>query len=99
MPATGRDIAQRLGVKNFSLDQLYLPYVSVRFGVWYFAQDLKTWEEPIYALAAYNAGGGRVKLWERPDLDLAVEEIHLSETALYVRLVYSNWKQYQLAYK
>ncbi|MDE3089113.1 MAG: tetratricopeptide repeat protein [Chloroflexota bacterium] len=99
MPPTGQDIARRLGVRNFSLDQLYLPYISIRFGVWYFAQDLKLFDEPIYALAAYNAGTGRVKDWQRPDLDLAVEEISLSETAQYVRIVYSNWRQYQAIYK
>jgi soluble lytic murein transglycosylase len=99
MPATGREIAQKLGVKNFSIDQLYLPYVSVRFGVWYLAQALKTWDEPVYALAAYNAGSGRVKQWQRADLDVAVEEIHLSETASYVRIVVSNWKQYQQIYR
>ena len=99
VPSTGQDIARRLGVKNFSLDQLYLPYVSIRFGVWYFAQDLKQFGEPIYALAAYNAGSGRIKDWQRPDLDLAVEEVGLSETALYIRIVYSNWRQYQQLYK
>jgi soluble lytic murein transglycosylase len=99
MPSTGQDIARRLSVKNFSLDQLYLPYVSVRFGVWYFAQDLKQFNEPIYALAAYNAGSARIKNWQRSDLDLAVEEISLSETSLYIRIVYSNWRQYQQIYR
>ena len=99
IPATARDIAQRLNAKNFSLDQLYLPYVSVRFGVWYFAQELKEFDEPIYALVAYNAGGSRVKQWQKTDLDYAVEEIDISETALYVRVVYSNWRQYQTLYK
>jgi soluble lytic murein transglycosylase len=99
MPPTGREIAPKLGVRNFSLSQLYLPFVSIRFGVWYFAQDLKQFKEPIYALAAYNAGARRVPNWQRSDIDLAVEEIDLSETALYVRIVYSNWRQYQEIYK
>lgn len=98
MPATGRDIAKSLGVKNFTTDQLYLPYVGIRFGVWYLAQDLKMFSEPIYALAAYNAGAGRVKQWQRSDLDLAVEEVDLSETMLYINIVYSNWRQYQTIY-
>lgn len=98
IPSTGRDIAQRLRVTNFSLDQLYLPYVSVRFGVWYFAQEWQRYKEPIYTLAAYNAGGSRVARWQRSDLDLAVEEIDIAETALYIRTVYSNWKQYQQVY-
>jgi len=98
IPSTAREIAQKLRVTNFSLDHLYLPYISVRFGVWYLAQDLKQFDEPIYALAAYNAGGSRVSKWQRPDLDLAVEEIDVGETALYVRVVYSNWQQYQALY-
>jgi len=32
-------------------------------------------------------------------IDLAVEEISLSETALYIRIVYSNWRQYQQIYR
>lgn len=99
IPSTGREIAQRLKVTNFTLDQLYLPYISVRFGVWYFAQQLKEFDEPLYALIAYNAGASRVKQWQKPDLDYTIEEIVLTETATYVRIVYNNWKQYQWIYK
>jgi soluble lytic murein transglycosylase len=99
VPATGREIAQRLGHKNFSLDQLYLPYISIRFGVWYFAQDMKMFNDPSYALMAYNAGAGRAKQWQRTDLDFAVEEITASETNIYVRVVYGNWRQYQMLYR
>jgi soluble lytic murein transglycosylase-like protein len=66
--------------------------------VWYLAQELKNFDEPTYALAAYNAGGSRVKQWQKPDLDFAVEDIDISETAQYVRIVYANWKQYQALY-
>jgi soluble lytic murein transglycosylase len=100
IPSTARDIAQRLGIKDFDLDQLYLPYLSVRFGVWYFAQDLKQFDNnPIYALAAYNAGAGRAKRWQRPDIDLAVEGVDASETNSYIRLVYGYWRQYQTVYR
>ena len=99
VPTTAREIAQRLNAKNFSLDQLYLPYISVRFGVWYFTQELKEFDEPVYALIAYNAGSSRVKQWQKNDLDYAIEDIDISETALYVRVVYSNWRQYQTLYK
>jgi soluble lytic murein transglycosylase len=99
MPSTAREIAQRLNAKNYALEQLYLPFINIRYGVWYFGQDLKMFSnEPIYALAAYNGGAGRTKRWQRSDLDLAVEEIDASETALYVRIVYSNWRQYQSTY-
>jgi soluble lytic murein transglycosylase len=98
MPATGQGIAKALGVKNYSTEQLYLPYISIRFGTWYLAQDMNTFGEPIYALAAYNAGTGRVKQWQRTDLDLAVEEVNIGETSSYISIVYSNWKQYQSIY-
>lgn len=99
MPATGREIAQRLGVKEYALEQLFRPFVNIRFGVWYLAQDLKMFGEPIMALAAYNGGAGRAKRWQQADLDFAVEEIDASETNLYVRIVYSNWRQYQSLYQ
>lgn len=98
MPATGQGIAQALGVKNFSVDQLYLPFVSIRFGTWYLAQDMNTFGEPIYALAAYNAGTGRVKQWQRADVDLTVEDVDIRETSSYIFIVYSNWRQYQAIY-
>ncbi len=99
IPPTARGIAQKLGVKNFSLDDLYLPFVSVKFGEWYFAQDLTRYQEPLYALAAYNAGGSRVERWKNVDVDLAVEEIDIAETAAYVRIVYANWKIYSQIYR
>ena len=52
-----------------------------------------------YALGAYNAGGGRAKNWVRSDVDLAVEEIDIASTNLYVRQNYAFWKQYQEIYK
>jgi soluble lytic murein transglycosylase len=98
IPGTAREIAQRLKVTNFTLDQLYLPYISIRFGVWYFARQLDEFDEPLYALIAYNAGASRVRQWQKSDPDYTIEEIELSETASYVRIVYSNWKQYQVIY-
>lgn len=99
IPPTAKGIAQSLGVKDFNLDTLFLPFVNVRFGAWLFAQNLKQFEDPIYALGAYNAGGGRAKNWIKPDIDIAVEEIDISSTNLYVRQNYAYWKQYQDIYK
>ncbi len=99
IPPTARGIASSLGVKNFVLDTLFLPVVGIHFGLWFFAQNLKQFDDPIYALAAYNAGGGRAKNWQKPDIDLAVEEIDIASTNLYVRLIYGHWRQYQEIYK
>lgn len=99
IPPTAKGIAQSLGVKDFDPDTLFLPFVNVHFGAWFFAQNLKQFDDPIYALGAYNAGGGRAKTWVRPDIDLAVEEIDISSTSLYVRQNYAFWKQYEDIYK
>lgn len=99
IPPTGKGIAQALGIKNFDLDTLFLPYVNVHFGAWLFAQNLKQFEDPIYALGAYNAGGGRAKNWVKSDIDMAVEEIDIASTNLYTRQIYAYWKQYQDIYR
>ncbi len=99
IPPTAKSIAQSLKIKDFDLDTLFLPYVNVRFGVWYLAQDYAKYNDPIYALAAYNAGVSRVERWKRPDVDVALEEFEIASTQWYVRVIYSNWRQYQEIYK
>lgn len=99
IPPTAKGIAQSLGVKNYDPDTLFLPFVNVRFGAWFFAQNLKQFDDPIYALSAYNAGGGRAKNWVKPDIDLAVEEIDIASTNFYARAIYAYWKQYQDIYR
>ncbi|MGE5139421.1 MAG: transglycosylase SLT domain-containing protein, partial [Rudaea sp.] len=99
MPGTGAGIARELGVGNFKITDLLKPYNSVRFGTYYLGQLYKNFDgNSIYALAGYNAGPGNVKKWIRPDMDVAVELIHLSETYHYVRTIYSQYNQYQEIY-
>jgi peptidoglycan lytic transglycosylase len=53
------------------------------------------------ALAAYNAGGGNVSRWlERygDDPDVLIELVPFAETQTYVRIVYDNYRHYQLLY-
>jgi soluble lytic murein transglycosylase len=101
IPATGDWIAGRLGWEDFSHDDLYRPYVNIEFGVFYLGVQLATFEqEPILALAAYNAGPGRIHRWQEdaPDVDLMVETMPYAEPRRYVRNVFENYGHYRRLY-
>jgi soluble lytic murein transglycosylase len=102
MPATGEYIAERGDFDNFGHDQLWLPYINVKFGAWYVDQQLGIFENNYFAaLAAYNAGPGYVLEWVKTsdDLDIFVESIPFWESRLYIRNVYVNLSNYRRLYK
>lgn len=101
IPATGEWIAGRLGWGEFGENDLYLPYVNIHFGTFYLSVQLATFEEePIPALAAYNAGPGRIHRWleDAPDVDLFVETMPFVEPRRYVWNVYENYAHYRRLY-
>jgi soluble lytic murein transglycosylase len=102
MPATGDYIAGRSDlVENFTPDQLWQPYVSIKFGAWYINQQLGIFDGNAFAaLAAYNAGPGNVLEWIKvsDDLDVFVEAIPFWESRLYIRKVYVNLSAYRQLY-
>ncbi len=64
IPLTGSDIAAGLGIEYSHVD-LARPELAIRFGAWYLARQLQGFSnEPIMALAAYNAGPGNAARWE-----------------------------------
>jgi len=101
IPSTGRAIARSLKMRDFQVEDLYRPHVSVLFGAAYLGAQLETFEGVIpLALAAYNGGPGNARRWRQSsdDVDLAVESIHLAETALYVRAVTEQYARYRALY-
>ena len=61
MPDTGKWIAEEMGIKNFTPDQLNDVQTNIRMGTWYLAYLLKEYDgNTVLALAAYNAGRGHV---------------------------------------
>jgi soluble lytic murein transglycosylase len=103
MPGTGQGIAQRLGMQGFEPAWLTRPAVSVRFGTFYIAQQIKAMEGNIHAgLAAYNGGPGNAARWIEAsglaDLDLFTESIDYGETRNYVKIVYANYTIYRRLY-
>jgi peptidoglycan lytic transglycosylase len=103
IPSTGEGIARQLGVTGYQASDLYLPHVAIRFGTYYLAQNLPTFDRKLLpTLAAYNAGPGNASEWLAGsaliDPDLYIERINLFETEDYLRRVYQNYGFYKLLY-
>ncbi|GAB4561068.1 MAG: transglycosylase SLT domain-containing protein [Anaerolineae bacterium] len=102
IPDTGEWVATRLGWRDYHKDLLYRPYISVKFGVYYFSAVLDMLDGNIVAaLAGYNAGPGNARRWlERAggDDDLFFAEITLSEPRTYVQRILSYYATYRRLY-
>jgi soluble lytic murein transglycosylase len=103
MPATARRVARQTGLKRLRLWQLFDPQTNITLGTHYLAAQLRHFDNnPVFALAAYNAGPRRVKTWRQrwPELpmDEFVEYIPFKETRLYVKLILRNLFVYESLY-
>lgn len=100
IPGTADGIARALGVSDFQQSDLFKPYISIRFGTYYLGYVANTFNgNPYYALMGYNGGPGNAQKWQKPDLDVAVEGITLTESHLYVRTVMAQYRQYVDVYR
>jgi soluble lytic murein transglycosylase len=101
MPATGEGIAAALGRDGFETAHLFRPAVALEFGVYYLGVQLRRFDDPLLALAAYNAGPGNALRWAAAgDVAAAglVERIDFRETQGYVRVVVEAYAYYVLAW-
>jgi soluble lytic murein transglycosylase len=102
MPATGRWIAQRLGIKGFNTSSLSEPETNIKFGTYYLGHVLESLDgQPVLATAAYNAGPRRAQRWRdsKPmEGAIYIESIPFSETRDYVKKVMSNAMYYALRF-
>ena len=103
MPATAQEVASRLLQLDISLEQLHDPPLSISLGTRYLAGLLERYQgNMVLALAAYNAGPGRVDRWREQWPNLAIEEfiehIPFDETRAYVKLVLRNLAVYEWLY-
>ncbi|WMC11407.1 transglycosylase SLT domain-containing protein [Oceanimonas pelagia] len=101
MPATARETARKHGISGYRrADDVYVPEVNVQLGASYFKELLERYQgNRIPAIAAYNAGPGRINRWledsaSRP-LDVWVENIPYKETRGYVQNVLAYSVIYQ----
>ena len=103
MPGTARLLSRTVLKRRFRRAFLYDPAINVRLGASYLGQLLADFGgDPLMALAAYNAGPGRIRgfLRDHPGLsaDERVESLPAAETRDYVRRVFLFSESYRELY-
>lgn len=103
MPATGADIASRLGQStDFIQSNLLRPDVNLAYGLDYLADQRDYLGGDLYAaLAAYNGGPGNAASWQAlamGDSDLFVEVVRFDETRQYLMGIYEVFTIYSHLY-
>ncbi|MDD5021885.1 MAG: lytic transglycosylase domain-containing protein [Endomicrobiaceae bacterium] len=90
MPATGKQIAQYLQVKDFKEEMLFNPEINIMFGVCYYKiLDTMFNGNSNLILASYNAGLGNVTQWRQmnPIVEYDSEQMPFNETKKYVKKI------------
>jgi soluble lytic murein transglycosylase len=100
LPAVGQQLARQEGMSHFETFQLLDPATNIRLGTRYLRQTLDHFGGVTeYALAAYNAGDGRVADWQAAGpyqgMDEFVESIPFTETREYVEAILRNMETYK----
>jgi soluble lytic murein transglycosylase len=101
MPATARWTARKIGLTNFTADQITDRDTNIAIGTGYLKLVLDDFAGSMpLAAAAYNAGPGRPRSWRgagsAPVLEAAIwaENVPFAETRDYVKKVLSNTTNY-----
>ena len=91
LPATGAQVARRLGREWHGAQSLYQPETNIVLGTAYLRQMLDKHGLPYFAIAGYNAGPTPLARWQaqRPgmDPDFWIETVSYRETREYVARV------------
>jgi len=102
MPATGLEIARRMGI-NINSSDLLRPEVNIKFGAFYLRKKLDLFAGDMdKALAAYNGGQGNVRRWSRSPLGATPADfpsvITFFETREYITKVLNSYYTYNWLY-
>ena len=103
IPTTANDVAQQLGLTDFTQDDLYRPAVSIPMGAYYlnFINQATDNGGPAAMLAGYYAGPGNASAWlnlAKGDPDLFVEVIRLPDAKGYVQTTFEYFEEYRVLY-
>ncbi len=105
MPSTADYIARKSGGTEFVQGDLASPQINISYGSWYLRYLLDHYHgNTILALAAYNAGEGKVDEWWRAAADRGerfrvADHIPFPETRHYVEKVLSARRDYRREYR
>ncbi len=102
MPETGDDLANKIGINNFSSKDLFLAEHNINIGCYYISFLLDRYNGDIKtALAAYNAGFGNVDNWlafSQKNI-IEYENIPYGETKKYIEKVLNYVDGYKKLYE
>jgi soluble lytic murein transglycosylase len=103
LPATGRELSQRLKVKSFTTAALFQPAVNLELGTFYLKMlTTQTGGRMEAALASYDAGLTRARAWltwgDFREPAEFIETIPFAETRNYVQTVLRNADVYRRLY-
>ena len=103
VPATGRVLARKAGIRPFQTSMLFQPATNLRLGTAYLRSLLNQWDGKWeQTLASYNAGKSRVDEWitwgDYQEPAEFVETIPFTETREYVQSVMRNAAAYRRIY-
>jgi len=103
MPSTAQSIAESLGDKTYSEEDLLNPEKNIQYGTWYLASLQKVFaNNTTLVTAAYNGGRGRVQEWiKNGQIDpknIRLQDIPFQETRDYVGRVLQSYQKYNKLY-
>ena len=99
MPATGKELAQKLKIRRFRTSMLKRPEVNIQMGTKYIGYLNSMFDSnAMLVTGAYNGGPGRMKRWVASknikDIDEFVEKITIRETRLHIKKVINSYGNY-----
>ncbi len=102
MENTAVELSNQISEEEVTAEELYDPKTNIELGTCYFANLLNQFQNIGVALAAYNAGMGRVNEWIENGIILPdgsnLENIPYQETNMYVRKILNDYQIYQEIY-
>ena len=102
MENTAIEVYKNIETQTINVEELYQPEINIKVGTYYFFTLLNKYDNIGLALAAYNAGMGRVDKWIKEGIikqdGSDLESIPFKETNLYVRKVLNIYEKYKKLY-
>jgi len=112
MPATGKGIANRIGISNYDSSMLSDPEINIKMGTSHLRYLLDIFQNQIYSLGAYNGGQGKMNEWisKQGSMDIYefIENISYEtpseydgyrQTREYIKKVTRDYYLYQILYE
>jgi len=102
IPSTGRDVASKIGIKNFRISMLHQPEINIHIGVWYTKYLFNRFKNYAVVAGGFNGGPGMIeRLIKRNglnDLDEFIENIPFYETRRHIKKVMDTYRIYKELY-